>query len=127
MIFLKKESVLKIHAKQIELFGESLGIREIGLLRSAIAMPNASFGGDFLHENIFLMAAAYLFHISQNHPFVDGNKRTAFVCMDVFLRINGYKLKSDTKSLEKLVIDTVTGKLSKNDIADFLRKNSRKI
>jgi death-on-curing protein len=127
MIFLKKESVLKIHAKQIELFGGSLGIREIGLLESAIAMPNASFGGDFLHENIFLMAAAYLFHISKNHPFVDGNKRTAFVCMDVFLRINGYKLKSDTKSLEKLVIDTVTGKLSKNDIADFLRKNSRKI
>ncbi len=127
MIFLKKESVLKIHAKQIELFGGSLGIREIGLLESAIAMPSANFGGDFLHENIFLMAAAYLFHIFKNHPFVDGNKRTAFVCMDVFLRINGYKLKSDTKSLEKLVIDTVTGKLSKNDIADFLRKNSRKI
>ena len=90
-------------------------------------MPESGFEGQYLHENIFLIAAAYLFHISKNHPFVDGNKRTALACSLVFLEINGYELNTDNNSLEKLVIDTVTGKLSKNDIAKFLEENSRKI
>jgi len=74
--FLKLQRVLQIHESQIESFGGSSGIRDLGLLKSALAMPQASFGGTYLHADLYEMAAAYLFHIVSNHPFLDGNKRT---------------------------------------------------
>ena len=75
-LFLDLDFVLRIHLSLIERYGGEPGVRDIGLLHSAIAMPQASFGGEFLHEDLFEKAAAYLFHIVQNHPFMDGNKRT---------------------------------------------------
>src|SRR4051812_48679311 len=84
--FLTLESVLHLHARQIELYGGAPGIRDLGLLQSAVAMPEAGFGPVRLHESIEEIAAAYLFHLARNHPFVDGNKRTAAVAMIVFLR-----------------------------------------
>jgi death-on-curing protein len=74
-LFLDIDRVLRTHRSLIERYGGAEGIRDVGLLHSAIAMPQASFGGEFLHKNLFEMAAAYLYHIVQNHPFVDGNKR----------------------------------------------------
>jgi death-on-curing protein len=84
--------VLSIHARQIERFGGTPGVRDEGLLESALAQPQATFGGQFLHPTISEQAAAYLYHIAMNHPFIDGNKRTAFAVTDTFLRLNGCAL-----------------------------------
>jgi len=94
-IFLSLGEVLEIHRDQIDRYGGHPGIRDIGLLQSALAMPAAGFGGRFLHTDLFEMAAAYLFHITQNHPFVDGNKRTGAVASLVFLSLNGVEIKAD--------------------------------
>lgn len=77
-LFLDRDRVLRTHMSLIERYGGSAGLRDVGLLHSAIAMPQASFGGEFLHKDVFEMASAYLFHIVQNHPFFDGNKRRSF-------------------------------------------------
>lgn len=74
--FLDVDDVLAIHAIQIADHGGSIEIRHMGLLKSAVAQPSMTFGGEFLHGGLFAMAAAYLFHIVMNHPFIDGNKRT---------------------------------------------------
>ncbi len=94
-IFLGLEEIIEIHRDQIERYGGYLGIRDIELLQSAVAMPAAGFGEDYLHADIHEMAAAYLFHIVRNHPFVDGNKRTAAVVAVVFLTMNGIELYAD--------------------------------
>jgi len=83
-LFLTLDEVLSLHAEQIRLFGGSSGIRDIGLLQSAIGSVEATFDGAFLHETIFSMAAIYLYGICRNHPFVDGNKRTAAATALVF-------------------------------------------
>jgi death-on-curing protein len=75
-IFLTLDEVLEIHEQQIELYGGSHGVRDMNLLESALGVPQATFGGEYLHPTVGAMAAAYLFHITQNHPFFDGNKRT---------------------------------------------------
>lgn len=88
--FLTVEEVLIIHDEQIEEYGGIHGIRDKGLLESAVMMAQASFGGEYLHQNLFEMAAAYAFHIAENQSFFDGNKRTALVSALVFLDINGF-------------------------------------
>jgi len=93
--FLGLDEIINIHMDQIEQYGGSAGIRDIGLLQSAAAMPAAGFGEDYLHKDIFEMAAAYLFHITQNHPFIDGNKRTGIASAATFLGINGILLDAD--------------------------------
>lgn len=87
--FLTLAEVINIHADQIQHYGGGEGIRDIELLSLAVAMPYVSFSEQFLHADIFEMAAAYAFHISQNHPFIDGNKRTALASALVFLEMNG--------------------------------------
>ncbi|BAZ14609.1 death-on-curing family protein [Calothrix sp. NIES-4071] len=82
--FLLYSQVLIIHQRQIERFGGSDGVRDEGLLESALAQPQTTFGGELLHPTIVEQAAAYLFHLSMNHPFIDGNKRTAFAVMLTF-------------------------------------------
>jgi len=82
-VFLDVDDVVWIHDVQIELFGGQTGTRDRGLLESAVAMPQQRFGDAYLHEDLFAMAAAYAFHISENQPFIDGNKRTALAaCLD---------------------------------------------
>ena len=93
--FLTLDEVLAIHADQIRRYGGRSGIRDLALLQSALGTPETTFEGDYLHTSAFEMAAAYLFHISRNHPFVDGNKRVAFFATDVFLRLNGWRLDVD--------------------------------
>ena len=87
--FISISEVQEIHTDQISSFGGSPGIRDEGLLESALAQPQATFGGEFLHSTIPEQAATYLYHLAMNHPFIDGNKRTAFAVMDTFLRLNG--------------------------------------
>ena len=82
--FLTLAEVLEIQRDQLYRYGGEAGVRDMGLLKSALAAPMASFGGRFLHQDIFEMAAAYLFHVVKNHPFIDGNKRTGAVAFIVF-------------------------------------------
>ena len=87
-------------------------------------MPAAGFRGQYLHTDLFEMAAAYLFHITQNHPFVDGNKRTGAVAAIVFLALNDIDLNADEDEFEKMVLQVAEGKTGKETIATFLRNNS---
>ncbi|MFW6181979.1 MAG: type II toxin-antitoxin system death-on-curing family toxin [Spirochaetota bacterium] len=124
-LFLSLAEVFEIHSDQIERYGGRAGLRDLGLLQSALAMPAAGFGGRYLHSDLYEMAAAYLFHIAQNHPFVDGNKRTGVVAAIVFLSLNGIELEADEAKLEKLVLDVTQAKAGKDTGADFFRNNSR--
>jgi death-on-curing protein len=92
--FLSLDEVIEIHRDMIERYGGSTGIRDMGLLQSAVAMPQASFGSEFLHADLFEMAAAYLFRIVQNHPFIDGNKRVGTATAMVFLELNLLRVHS---------------------------------
>jgi death-on-curing protein len=89
-LFLSVDDVVGFHADQIRMFGGAEGVRDKGSLESAVAMAQAAFGGQYLHEGIFEMAAAYAFHIAENQPFVDGNKRAALNAAITFLGLNGH-------------------------------------
>jgi death on curing protein len=111
-----------IHEDQMERYGGQSGIRDKGLLASAVGMAEATFAGHFLHQDIFEMAAAYAFHISQNHPFVDGNKRTGLAACLVFLVLNGVDLDDPEGSLYPSMMDVASGKTGKSTFAEILRE-----
>ncbi|MGA2065981.1 MAG: Fic family protein [Thermoguttaceae bacterium] len=121
-LFLDLDRVLRAHRSLIERYGGTEGVRDVGLLHSAIAMPQASFGGEFLHKNLFEMAAAYLYHIVQNHPFLDGNKRTGAAAAIIFLAINDVDLQADEEGLTELTLAVAEGRTGKRQVADFFRK-----
>jgi death-on-curing protein len=120
--FLSVNDVLELHALQLERYGGSAGIRDLGLLESAVAQPEASFGGEYLHEDLFAMAAAYLYHIVRNHPFVDGNKRAGLLAALVFLDLNGISIERESDRLYDLTIAVAEGRLEKPEIASQLRQ-----
>lgn len=122
--FLDKKAILAFHQDQIKSYGGSQGIRDEGLLESALAQPQASFGGEYVHDGLFEMAAAYGFHICQNHPFYDGNKRTALIAMYTFLYVNGYRLAADKKSLFAIIIDLANGNVAKKELVTYLEQHS---
>jgi death-on-curing protein len=124
-VFLTLGEVIEIHRDQIERYGGDPGLRDLGLLQSAMAMPAAGFGGRYLHTDLFEMAAAYLFHITQNHPFIDGNKQTGAVASLVFLSLNNVEIESDEKEFERIVLGVAQGKIEKASVAEFFRKNSQ--
>ena len=101
------EIVLEIHSQALKNFGGSPGIRDEGLLASAVFAPQSTFGGKSPFADIIEVAAAYLFYLCGNHPFVDGNKRVAFAVVDVFLRINGYSITADSKAIYDHMIKLV--------------------
>ena len=120
--FLDFERVLRTHRSLIEHYGGTEGIRDVGLLQSAIAVPQASFEGKSLHEDLFEMAAAYLFHIVRNHPFLDGNKRTGAAAAIIFLAINGIELQGDEEGLVEITLAVAQGQASKQQVAEFFRE-----
>lgn len=122
MDFLDIPDLLRIHADQVDLYGGEHGVRDPGLLESAAAQPRATFGGQFLHGDVFDMAAAYLFHIVQNHPFIDGNKRTGLMAALVFLDLNGVEIDAPRGSLYDLTMSVATGQAGKQEIAEFFRR-----
>ena len=115
--FLSLDEVLELHADQISSFGGTPGVRDEGLLESALAQPQATFGGQFLHPTISEQAAAYLYHIAMNHPFVDGNKRTAFAVTDTFLRLNGCALNLTDDRAYDLVMRVARGTMTKEEVS----------
>ena len=120
--FLDLAEVLEIHRDQIDRYGGALGIRDQGLLESALAMPQAGLRGRYFHADLFEMAAAYLFHIVRNHPFVDGNKRAGAMTAYVFLKLNRVTLKAPEASFERLVLSVAGGRADKAAVAGFFRK-----
>jgi death-on-curing protein len=123
-LFLDIGQVLRIHLSMIERYGGEEGVRDIGLLHSALAMPQASFGGEPLHKDLFEMAAAYLYHIVQNHPFVDGNKRTGAAAALVFLAMNDVSIEADEEGLVALTLAVARGETGKTEIARFFRERA---
>ena len=120
--FLTLDDLLDLHALQIEKYGGAEGVRDLGLLESAIAQPQATFDGEYVHDELFLMAAAYLFHIARNHPFMDGNKRTGLMAALVFLDLNGIVLDRSSDELYNLTMAVAEGRMSKQRVAKKLRQ-----
>ena len=120
-LFLTLAEVIEIHADQISRYGGRGGLRDLGLLESAVAQPEASFAGEWLHKDIYTMAAAYSYHLCQNHPFIDGNKRTALASALVFLELNGISLLDPRGRLKDAMFQIASGKMSKEDFAKLLR------
>lgn len=123
VIFLTLDEVLALHADQIERYGGRSGIRDVGLLQSALAMPMATFGGKFLHADLCEMAAAYLFHLVRDHPFIDGNKRVGLMAMLVFLGLNRLRLRADPDRLADLVLGVAAGRVGKAEVAVFVKRH----
>ena len=120
-LFLDLDHILRLHCSLLDHYGGTEGIRDLGLLQSAIAMPQMSYDGQYLHRDIFEMAAAYLYHITQNHPFLDGNKRTGAAAAIVFLALNDIQIDNDEAGLVELTLAVATGQAGKSEIADFFR------
>ena len=116
------EIVREIHAEAIAKFGGSDGVRDSALLESAIAAPQASFGGKSPYRDLAEMAAAYLYYLCRNHPFVDGNKRAALGSCIVFLRLNGVEPAPDGPEWEELVLGIAAGRLDREQATAMLRK-----
>jgi death-on-curing protein len=123
--FLTVEDVLLLHEEQLARYGGGAGVRDPGALDSAVAMPRATFGGEFVHEDLFAMAAAYAFHIAQNQPFVDGNKRTGFAAALVFLDLNGIAVADPEGKLYTAMIEIAEKRIDKDGLAALLRELAR--
>jgi len=120
-VFLTLDEAIDVHMDLVSRYGGHPGTRDTDLLLSALAMPQASFGGEFLHRDIFEAAAAYAFHICNNRPFVDGNKRTALTCGLVFLELNAIETRDPDGTLYAAMIDVASGRLGKQQLADIFR------
>ena len=114
--------VREIHAEVIKQFGGANGVRDENLLASAVLTPQSSFGGKSPYADTVEIAAAYLFYICKNHPFLDGNKRTAMMAAIVFLRLNGMEPLSDSVEWERLMLDVAASKIDHATTIQRLRK-----
>jgi death-on-curing protein len=119
---LSVELVREIHTEALEKFGGLEGVRDVNLLASAVLTPQSSFGGKSPYADIVDVAAAYLFYICGNHPFLDGNKRTAMMAAIVFLRLNGIDTLPDSERWEQLMLDVAASKLDRDATTRRLRK-----
>jgi len=131
-VFLTYEDVLEIHADQITRYGGAGGVRDEGLLRSALAQPEATYDDTLLHPTLEAQAGAYLYHLVKNHPFIDGNKRVGAASCLVFIDLNGRELdpKLDEENptsgrtyFEEVVLAVATGEMEKEDLIEFLKKH----
>ena len=127
MKYLSAEQILFIHARIIDESGGAHGVRDIGLLQSAVSRPQATFGGNELYPDIFSKAAALMESVARNHPFLDGNKRTAISSTGIFLGLNGFRLEASQKELVRFALDIAIGKLSNEESREWLKKHYRSI
>ncbi len=124
-VFLSIGEVLEIHQDQVFRYGGASGIRDITLLKFALGMPSATYGGQFLHTDVYEMAAAYLFHIVKNHPFIDGNKRIGAAAALVFLFLNGFDFDAPEDDFADMVLAVARGEMDKSDVTVFIRNFTR--
>ena len=127
MKYLTVKDVLLLHDIAIDKFGGSHGLRDLGLLESAVARPESSFGGEDLYPTIFLKAGALVHSLLMNHQFVDGNKRTAMFSVMTFLELNGYKFVAKQKEVVNAALWIENKKPTIEEISKWLKKNSEKI
>jgi death-on-curing protein len=125
-VFLSVDNVIYLHEDSSREEGGMAGMRDLPLLESAVLMPQQQFGGQYLHNGIPSMAAAYLFHIVSNHPFLDGNKRAGAMAAFVFLDSNGCDLVAHPADFEGMVLKTATGVMPKNEVIDWFNINSKR-
>ncbi len=121
------KQILILHGFELSKYGGVSGVRDIGMLKSAIGRPFATFGGEDLYPDIFLKCAALVQSIVKNHPFVDGNKRTAFVSVVVLLKLNGYLLEINQKEVVNIMVKIANENLSVDKISSWLKKHSKEI
>lgn len=121
-IHLSVETVREIHAVALKRFGGSEGVRDENLLASAVLTPQSSFGGKSPYADMVEVAAAYLYYLCGNHPFIDGNKRTAMMAAIVFLRLNGIEPAADSDEWEAFLLDVASSKLDRDATTRRLRK-----
>lgn len=119
--------VYEIHRAIIDQAGTKAIVRDFGLLHSAVERPKASYGGEDLYPNIFLKAAALLHSLAENHPFTDGNKRTAWLTTKRFLHINGYHLNAKRMDAANFMVAVDNEKLDLKQIYSWLRKHSERV
>lgn len=127
IIFLTLEELLALHDDAISFAGGESGVRSIELIQSALAQPQAGFGGQLANAFPFGMAAAYAYHLSRNHPFVDGNKRVGLSAAVVFLFMNGWELVDPDETLHPFMEDVAQGKLDKPALAAVFEKLARRL
>ncbi|EKQ71161.1 death-on-curing family protein [Leptolyngbyaceae cyanobacterium JSC-12] len=116
--------ILELHRRILEQSGGASGIRDIGLLESAIAQPRMTFGGEDLYPSLLEKAAALGFSIIMNHPFVDGNKRTGHAATETFLVLNGLEISSSVDEQERLVLAIAAGELEREALVEWLQQNT---
>ena len=124
-VFLSVQQVLFVHARMIDTTGGGHGIRDLGLLQSAVARPQSTFDGVDLYPDLFHKAAALMASLAQNHPFVDGNKRMAITATAMMLRLNGYRLQTNNVELERFTLHVVNHHPSIDEIADWFAAHVR--
>ena len=125
--YLTLSQIKFIHERSIKHYGGTLGIRDSNLLESAIARPKISVFGEDAYPDLFLKTAVIFYSIINNHPFLDGNKRTAFGAMHMMLLLNNYDLKCSFRIAEEMVLNVAIGKIDENDISKWIEKYSKKI
>ena len=122
--FVPEEIVPILHRDLLQRYGGKPGIRDAGLLSSALSQPRMTYGGKFVHRTVFDKASAYGFHLCSNHPFIDGNKRVAFVVMVLFLSQNGYELTANEEAAFEMMMAVADGKVKKPALASWLKAHS---
>jgi death on curing protein len=123
MLYLSLSQVLRLHRRIITQSGGSGGIMDLGLLESAVRQPLMVFGGEELYPTLAAKASVLGFSIIQNHPFIDGNKRTGHAAMEVFLVLNGYELIASEDDSESIVLQVASGKLSRQDFTTWIERH----
>jgi death on curing protein len=119
--FLSVDNVVELHRRTIEREGGAAGIRDSGLLESAVTAPRQTFGGEYLHPDVSSMAAAYLYHLVKNHPFVDGNKRAGALSFMFFLKKNAPEKIPGPKDLERVTLAVAESSMSKEELVQWFR------
>jgi death-on-curing protein len=125
--FVPEEIVIMIQTDLLQRYGGESGIRDRNLLESALAQPKMTIGGKYVHRTIYDKAAAYGFHICMKHPFVDGNKRVAFVLMDIFLQKNGWEISPNEEESYAVMMTLASGKLSKAQLSSWLAEHTTRL
>ena len=127
MRYLSFGEVVELHQRLLDLTGGASGIRDLGLLESALAQPRASFGGVDLHPTLVDKAAALGFSLIANHPFVDGNKRVGHAAMEVFLTLNDLEIDASTDEQERLILDVAAGIVDRPGLVQWLASHVRSL
>ncbi len=121
MRYLNKEQILLLHDYLLQRFGGALGLRDEGLLESALYNLQQTFASQDLYPHIEDKAAAFIYSIIQNHPFSDGNKRTTALALFVFLDINGFEINLSNRELVDLMVDIASGKIGQEQLASYIK------